>query len=137
MKKLVIKQKPWVKTTSITSALLFFLVGCAASSKSIQPAYTPSLKYQNYTCNQLQEEYERVGKKLAVLIRKQDKASTIDAISMGVGLVLFLPVLLIATTGDSEIELAQLKGEYETIEIEATKRVGCGFSTDTNASREK
>lgn len=94
-----------------------FVAGCVASPESISAAYVSPLAYQSYSCDQLGEEFHRVGRKAQEVAGVQSDTATKDAVAMGVGLVLFWPALFFLASGsDREEELARLKGELEAIE---------------------
>jgi len=130
------KQKAWVKKVSVITAILFFMAGCATTPANIKPAYVSPLKYSNYNCEQIQQEYNRLNQKLTELTQKQEKSANIDAAAMGIGMILFWPALFFLIGGDHETELAQLKGDYEAIEMIAIGNK-CSFAPEIQADREK
>lgn len=99
-----------------------FTVGCASSSENISASYVSPLQYQSYTCEQLTEEMQRVGRKAREVAGVQDSEADKDAVAMGVGLVLFWPALFFLIGDDRKEELARLKGEVEAIEQSAIKK---------------
>lgn len=99
--------------------------GCAKSAKEIAPAYVSPLSFQNYSCAQIGQEVERISARAAELSGIQDEKATSDAVATTVGVVVFWPALFfIEGDGQNAAELAQLKGEYETLEKIATGK-GC------------
>jgi len=69
----------------------------------------------------------RVSARVSEVSGKQDDSATADAVSMGVGLVLFWPALFfLAATDDQKEELGRLKGEYEALQRVSTQKK-CSF----------
>jgi hypothetical protein len=65
----------------------------------------------------------RVNSRVRTVSGQQDSAATADAVSMGVGLVLFWPALFfLAATDDQKHELGRLKGEYEALQRASTRK---------------
>jgi len=112
---------------SAVSTLCLFLVGCASSSNEITAQYVSPIQYQNYTCQQIGLEAQRISQRAAQLAGIQDEKSTNDAVAMGVGLILFWPGLLfIKGDGTTAAELGRLKGEFEALE-QASIQKNCGI----------
>ena len=86
------------------------------------------LAYQNYSCEQLGAEGDRVQRKVNTLYSQLKKDANSDAWQMGVGLVLFWPTLFFLEGGDGPeaAEYRQLKGEYETIQRVSIQKT-CGL----------
>ena len=103
--------------TRVWSTISLILCGCASASSDITPAYTSSIPYQGYTCEQLGAEASRVSAYAAKAAGVQDKNRSHDQAMVGVGIVLFWPTLLF-TNGDGQnaAELARLKGQMNAIE---------------------
>jgi len=106
--------------------VLFFFVGCAVAPSKVKPAYVSPVKYANYNCGQLRQEYNRLNKELIAMTKKQKDAHNCDEIAFWVGMFLLWPVLFFMIGGDHEKELAQIKGDYETVLTLATEHE-CGF----------
>jgi hypothetical protein len=101
--------------------------GCASSSASISPQYVSPLQYQNYSCQQIGAEAERVSQRASQVAGVQDEKSTNDAIATTVGVVVFWPSLfLIKGDGQSAAELGRLRGEFEALEQAAIQK-NCGL----------
>ena len=81
-----------VATVSVAS----IIAGCAKSPDSIQAAYVSPLTYDQYTCEQLAAEAQRVSARAAEVMGVQQKKATGDAVAMGVGLILWGGWTLIA-----------------------------------------
>lgn len=110
--------------------LLMFIVvglvfGCATGANDISGTYVSPLIYQNYSCEQLQQEMIRVNNKIMDLTGQQDKKASGDAWAFGIGMLLFWPALFFMVGDDKKEELARLKGELEAIEKMAIQK-GCG-----------
>lgn len=101
--------------------------GCAKNASEVTSSYISPLAYQNYECNQLSQEAQRVSAHVARLSGVQDQKATGDAVATGVAVVLFWPAAFLIGGDDSTTaELARLKGEFDTIEQVSIQR-NCGF----------
>lgn len=93
------------------------LSGCATSSKDIAASYISPIQYQNYDCEQLAQEAQRIHARSAQLAGRLDEAASNDQAIMGVGLVLFWPALFaLGGTKEQEADFARLKGEYDAVQ---------------------
>jgi hypothetical protein len=103
------------------------LSGCAHSTDEIPTQYVSPLVYEDYNCNQIAGEIERINRRVNQLAASIDKNAQGDAVAMGVGLILFWPALFFID-GDSPDahEYGRLKGEYEALE-KASIRKNCGY----------
>jgi hypothetical protein len=91
--------------------------GCASGSGDIRAAYVSPMTYQNYSCEQLVTENERLQRQLSSVAGAVDKKAHGDAVKMGVGLVLFWPTLFfLKGDGVEAQEYARLKGEHEAFD---------------------
>jgi hypothetical protein len=113
------------------AAIAALLAGCATQPKDISAAYVSPMLYDNFTCEQLIAEGQRVSGRAAELTGAQQKKADGDAVAMGVGLILFWPALFFIK-GDKETagELGHLKGEMDAIQ-QASIRKNCGISVQT------
>jgi hypothetical protein len=103
------------------------LASCAKDASQVAAVYVSPITYQNYTCPQLAEEASRVSARAAQAAGVQDQKATNDKITMGVGLVVFWPVLLMTKGNDENTaELARLKGTMDAIE-QASIQKNCGI----------
>ena len=100
---------------------LLILAACAPSSKDIQAKYTSSLKYENYNCQQLTHEYERIKNSAQGTFVQQDKKADKDAVGVAASLV-FWPAMLLTGGGDDRERVAELKGEIEAMKSVAYKK---------------
>jgi hypothetical protein len=107
------------------------LAGCASKAADIAPAYVSPIQYQSFTCQQLQEEAQRVSTAAIAASGAQDSQATKDAIATGVGAVIFWPSLFFIK-GDQQnaAYLAQLKGQMDAIQQESIRK-NCGFQFRT------
>lgn len=111
-----------LRTTAARSLALvlcscLLLSGCATSSKDIAASYTSPIQYQNYDCDQLAQEAQRIHARSAQLAGRLDEAASNDQAIMGVGLVLFWPALFaLGGTKEQEADYARLKGEYDAVQ---------------------
>jgi len=111
-----------------TLAGVFALSACATQPDKIQTAYVSELQYQNYNCEQLASESERVSRKANELHASLKKTADNDEAQMAVGLLLLWPTLFFLEGGDGPQaqEYARLKGEREAIEKSSIKK-NCGI----------
>jgi len=101
--------------------------GCAQKAESIKATYVSPIAYQNLSCDELKEEVLRVNKRLHTISRQQSKVANKDALSLGTGALVFPPALLLMALGDDQkAEIANLKGQYDTIKNVATDK-NCTF----------
>jgi len=104
--------------------------GCAKKPEDIKASYISPLTYDQYTCEQLGAEAQRVSARASEVMGVQQKKASGDAVAMGVGLILFWPALFFIKGGaETESEVARLKGEMDTIEQVAIQKQ-CGFTFD-------
>lgn len=111
--------------------------GCAEKADNIEAAYISPIQYENYSCNKLSAEAQRVSARASQAIGAQNKKAENDAAATAVGMVLFWPALFfIDGDGASAAEVSRLKGEMEAIE-QASIRRGCGISFQTKSAAAK
>lgn len=97
--------------------LSLFLAGCASRSSEISAAYVSPLNYQNYSCQQLTDEAQRISRRAQEVSGAQDSKATRDVVATTVGVVVFWPLLFaVGGDGPTAAELARLKGELEAVE---------------------
>jgi hypothetical protein len=108
-------------------ALAACTAACASSSENILPTYVSPVLYENYTCEQLMAEGQRVSAHAAEVAGVQDKNRTNDTVKTTVGVLLFWPILFANEgNGQTAAQLANLKGQKEAIE-QASIRKNCGI----------
>lgn len=114
------------KFPSIIAAALL-LSACAQSSNEITASYISPVTYQNYSCNQLSAEAQRVSHEAAKMAGVQDSKRSDDAVATTLGVVLFWPALFfIKGDGQTAAELAKLKGQFNAIEQSSIQKK-CGL----------
>lgn len=112
-----------MKSLIVAAVTVLFIQGCATAPEKIEAKYVSPLLYQSYNCEQLALELRRIGTKTQSAITGQKSEANKDAAVMGVGFILFWPALLFfANDEDRGEELAQLKGEMETMEHVAIQK---------------
>lgn len=105
------------KLTAAAVSLSLVLVGCASSSDKIAASYVPHYQYQNFNCDQLFQETERVRAAAIAGGAQLDKAAQNDSGIVAVGMVLFWPALFFVGGNQAkEAEYARLKGEMEALD---------------------
>lgn len=116
-----------MKTTATLTAVALALSGCATSSKDVATAYVSPVQYQNYDCDQIAAESQRLTARVQQLGGRLDEASNNDKAIMGVGLILFWPALFaLGGTKQQEAEYARLKGEAEALQQAAVAKKCAG-----------
>lgn len=126
----------WKKGLVVLSSILLIGSGCSTSSKDISPTYVSPMQYQNYDCDQLTMEMQRVQSRVNHLGGRLDEAASNDKAIAGVGMILFWPALFaLGGTKEQEAEYSRLRGEYEAITQASTMRK-CGFQNVALESEE-
>ena len=111
------------------AALISLILGaCASNPDKIAAAYVSPFKYKDFTCDQLDQEIDYVGRQTTKLYQRLKTERKKDNWQMGVGLVLFWPTLFALEGGDGPdaAEYAQLKGDFEALR-QATVRRECSM----------
>jgi hypothetical protein len=104
-------------------SLGLLLASCASSPNNISPTYVSPMVYQNYSCDQIRVELQRIGARVSEVSGQQQRAANNDAVAMGVGLVIFWPALFfLASDNDKREELSRLRGEYDALQQAGTMR---------------
>lgn len=118
----------FMRTAFIALLGATIVAGCAKDADQVGATYVSPVLYENYTCPQLAEEAQRVSSHAAQASGVQDQKATNDKVAMGVGLVIFWPVMLMTKGNDENTaELARLKGQMNAIE-EASIKKRCGIT---------
>ncbi len=123
-----------MKKSIIYAAVFASLTACATSPDKIQTSYVSTLQYQNFDCQQIANETERVDKRANELQGSLKKAADNDSAQMAVGLLLLWPTLFFLEGGDGPeaAEYARLKGEHEALEkVVIEKKCDPGKMTTT------
>lgn len=117
-----------MNTTAFLFAAAIGIAGCASKSQDISASYISPVGYQNYTCDQLQQEAQGVSQRAAIAGGQQDRARRDDVVKTTVGVVLFWPALLFNEgDGQKANEVANLKGQMNAIQQAAVQKQ-CGFN---------
>lgn len=108
----------------VSGVVVALLTGCASQPEDIATSYVSSNQYNQYNCEQLAMEATRVSRRVSELHGTLEKTANDDAAQMGVGLVLFWPVLFFLEGGDGTQaqEYARLKGERDAIQQSMTAK---------------
>lgn len=103
--------------------LCVLLTACATASKDVPVAYTSPLNYQNYDCDQLAAESQRIQTRVVQLGGRLDTAASNDKAIAGVGAILFWPALFaLGGTKQQEADYGRLRGEYDAVQQSAVLR---------------
>lgn len=115
-------------SVALAACIALAVAGCASSASNIQPSYISPIVYQDYDCQQLAAEAQRVSSAASRAAGVQDQKATNDAVATGVALVVFWPAALLLSGGDGQTaaELARLRGQKEAIEQAAIQKK-CGL----------
>ena len=111
--------------------------GCATSSKDLSATYVSPIQYQQYDCQQLQLEGQRIQRRYVELGGRLDQAASNDKALVGVGMILFWPALFaLGGTKQQEAEYSRLRGEYDAVQQAAIEKKcpTAGPGTPGNAS---
>lgn len=112
--------------TLTTTALL---VGCATSSKDIASAYVSPIQYQNYDCDQLAAESQRLGQRVQQLGGRLEEAASNDKALTAAGFLFFPVWFALGGTKQQEAEYARLKGEHDALQQAAVVKKCPGVMT--------
>lgn len=123
-----------MKTTATMTALAIALSGCATASKDVATAYVSPIQYQNYDCDQIAGESQRLTARVQQLGGRLDEAASNDKAIVGVGMILFWPALFaLGGTKQQEAEYGRLKGEADALQQAAIAKK-CPGATPTTTS---
>ena len=111
-----------MKTVVISVTAAALLSACASSPQNITATYVSPLQYQNFTCQQLGLESQRIGARVAEVTGQQQQKANNDAVATGVAVVLFWPAVFFLGGGDQSAELSRLKGESDAIQQAAIQK---------------
>lgn len=123
------------KTISIIAASASILAGCATASKDVKTTYVSPLQYQQYDCEQLAAESNRLTQRANQIAGRLDEAAKNDQAITGVGMILFWPALFaLGGTKEQEAEFARMKGESDAIQQAAIMKKCPGVVAQTTAT---
>lgn len=102
--------------------------GCATSPDKIAAQSVSTVPYEQYNCQQIGAEAERVNRRASDLHGSLQKTASNDNAQMAIGMVLFWPALFFLEGGDGPeaAEYGRLKGEKEALERVAIQKQ-CGM----------
>ncbi len=105
-------------TRNLAFLSIIFTAACASQPEDIPTQYVSEAAYQNHTCDQIAREAQRISTRTGELHDYVNMLADVDAVQLGVGLVLFWPTLLFIEAGDGPkaAEYARIKGQAEAIE---------------------
>ncbi|MDB3944974.1 hypothetical protein N9444_03530 [Gammaproteobacteria bacterium] len=111
------------------------LIGCATQPKDLPTAYVSPLQYQNYSCDQIAMEMNRVSRKVNELRGDLKEEADNDSAQMAIGLIIFWPALFFLEGGDGAdaTEFSRLKGEFEALESISIQK-SCGIQVQQTDS---
>ena len=113
----------WVLMAPAVIALA--MAACAKKSENVAASYVSPLAFQQFSCNQLAEEGERVSLRAAELSGVQDRKRTGDIVATTAAIVVFWPAAFLVKGDDAQTaELARLKGEFDAISRVSAQK-GC------------
>lgn len=104
------------------------LVGCAHNPDDIEADYVPPLTYSSLSCDDLQGELIRVSDEVRKVTGQQRDKARNDKLAVA-GAIILWPTLFFLASGDKENKLAQAKGQYKALVINA-KTKKCEFAKD-------
>lgn len=112
-----------MKKILIATAAILAATGCAKHANEIPAQYVSPMQYQGYNCQQIGMEMESLSRRVSEIGGQVDKTASNDSAQMGIGLVLFWPVLF-ALDGDTPQaqEYGRLKGEFDALEKAAIQK---------------
>ena len=112
-----------LRTVAALTSAAVLLSGCATASSGIATTYVSPLQFQGYDCQQIAGEMQRVSVPVNQLAGRLDKAAENDKALVGVGVLLFWPVLFaLGGTKEQEAEYARLRGEYDALQKVAIEK---------------
>lgn len=125
-----------MKTKKLVVALCVASVtiaGCASSPDKIAAQSVSTLPYEQYNCQQVGAELDRVNRRASELHGSLQKTASNDNAQMAVGMILFWPALFFLEGGDGPeaAEYGRIKGEKDALERVAIRKE-CGIAHKPN-----
>jgi hypothetical protein len=109
----------------LSAALAAVMAGCATRSDQVRPQAADAATYAGRSCEQLDDEADRIRLRGARLAYSVDERAGNNIIALGLGVTVFWPALLaMRPDGTDAAELAQLKGQDEALRAQQA-RLGC------------
>lgn len=105
-------------TLLVTFALSNCMLGCASQPDKLQSQYVSPLQYQDYDCEQIEQELETVSNRVATLYTDLKKLADGDSAQAAIGAVIFWPALFFLEGGDGPEanEYSRLLGEKAALD---------------------
>ncbi|MEJ2180627.1 MAG: metal ABC transporter ATP-binding protein [Gammaproteobacteria bacterium] len=99
-------------------------ISCATQPEELPTTYVSPTKYKSHDCEQVAVEMGEVSRKTAQLYQSLDTKADNDAAQLGVGLIIFWPMLFALEGGDGPdaVEYSNLKGEYEALKTASVSK---------------
>jgi len=118
-----------MKETIAAAGIAAALAACASSSETVTGSYVSPLQFQNYSCQQIGEEAQRISAHVAQLSGVQDQKRSNDAVATTAAVIIFWPAaFLVGGNDQTTAELARMKGEFEAVEkVSIQKNCGIQF----------
>ena len=96
--------------------LLIFLFSCAKHPSNIQGIYHEPQQYSHNTCEELVTMITKIEEDLKPLVEKQNEQAHKDSVSVGMGVLIFPPIMFLAIGDSKEDEIAELQGQRTAME---------------------
>ena len=111
------------------------LIGCATQPKDLPTAYVSPLQYQNYSCDQIAMEMNRVSRKVNEVRSDLKGEADNDLAPYGNRVNCFLASTFLSGRGDgaNAAEFSRLKGEFEALESISIQK-SCGIQVQQTDS---
>jgi hypothetical protein len=112
-----------VVVTSVLSMAFLALSSCASHPDKIQMEYVSPYKYEDYNCEKIGNELERVSRSLNELYRSLEAEAVADKRQMAGGMFFIVPLLwLEGGDGVDAAEYSHLRGEFMALKDVAIKK---------------
>jgi hypothetical protein len=104
--------------TLILILAVTLLTACASSPKNMQASHVSSVRYQNYSCEQIRTETYDTQSRISQLYASLKSEADGDNAQFVVGMLIFWPALFFLEGGDGAeaAEYSRLKGELQAME---------------------
>lgn len=107
----------------VVGVALFVLSSCASHPHTITAEHVSSSKYEDYDCDKLASEFERVSKSITELYWSLEAEAATDDAQFWSGVVFLFPLFwLEGGDGIDAAEYSRLKGEFIALKDAAIKK---------------
>ena len=113
-----------MKTLPLIAAAALTLSACAPAPGDIAAAYVSPTAFSGRTCAALNSDATVLNARLVAATGQQQAAADNDAAMVGIGMLIFWPMLFAVGGNDQSPAIAQMRGEAEAIRSAAVSR-GC------------